>query len=245
MAKKIIIGNMKTKMTYDEVREYIKELKGNIKYKAVILLPSSIYLPYFKKLNVKLGLQNVFEANEGAYTGEILPIQAKSMKIKYTLVGHSERRKNSKETNQIINKKIKAALEQDMGIVLCIGETIEEKNMMETEEVLKREIYTALKGIDNLKNIVIAYEPIWSIGTGKTPTKRELTKTIKFIKSFVKEMKDGQEVKVLYGGSVSEKNIKSLNTIEEIDGYLIGGASCNAKEFLNIIEEVKLEEESK
>lgn len=239
MAKKIIIGNMKTKMTYEEVKEYIKEMKGNINYKAVILLPSAIYLPYFKRLNIKLGLQNIFEAEEGAYTGEILPKQAKSLGVKYTLVGHSERRKNAKETNQIINKKIKAALKEDMGIVLCIGETLEEKNMMETEEVIKRELFTALKGINNLKNIVIAYEPIWAIGTGTTPTKRDLTKTIKFIKSFIKEMKDGQEVKVLYGGSVSLKSVKNLNTINEIDGYLIGGASCNAKELLSIIDEVK------
>ena len=239
MAKKIIIGNMKTKMNYEEVREYIRKIRGNIDYKAVILLPSAIYLPYFKRLNVKLGLQNIYESNEGAYTGEILPSQAKSMKVKYTLVGHSERRKNAKETNQIINKKIKAALEEDMGIVLCVGETLEEKNMMETEEVIKREIYTALKGINDLKNIVIAYEPVWAIGTGKTPTKREIIKISKFIKNFIKDMKNGQDIKVLYGGSVSEKNIKSLNTIEEIDGYLIGNASCNALEFINIINEVK------
>lgn len=237
MAKKIIIGNMKNKMNYEDVKEYIRDLKGKIDYNAVILLPTAIYLPYFEKLNVKLGLQNVYESNTGSHTGEILPSQAKSMGVKYTLVGHSERRDN--ETNQMINKKIKAALEQDMGIVLCVGETKEEKNMMETEEVIKREIYTALKGIDDLKNIVIAYEPIWAIGTGKTPTKRVLTKTIKFIKTFINEMKDGQNVKVLYGGSVRRKNIRTLITIKELDGYLVGGASCNSKEFLDIINEVK------
>jgi triosephosphate isomerase len=196
-------------------------------------------LPYFKKLGIRLGLQNVFYENQGAYTGEVLPSQAKSMGIKYTLVGHSERREHLKETNKIINKKIKAALEENMGIVLCIGETLEEKTMMETEDALKRQIYTALQDINELKNIVIAYEPIWAIGSGKTPSKRELTKTIQFIKTFVKEMKNGEDIKVLYGGSVSEKNIETFLHIEEIDGFLVGGTSNNAQEFLELIEKVE------
>lgn len=239
MGKKIIIGNLKTKMNYEDVTEYIEKIKGNITYPAVILLPTSLYVPYFKDLNIKLGLQNIFFENEGAYTGEILPVQAKSMGLKYTLVGHSERRKNLKENNQMINKKIKAGLKENMGIVLCVGETIEEKVLLETEDVLKRQIFTALKGIDDLKNIVIAYEPVWAIGTGKIPTERELISSIKFIKNFVKELKRNQEVKVLYGGSVNINNINELNKLEEIDGYLIGGASNNSEEFLNIIKEVE------
>jgi len=126
-----------------------------------------------------------------------------------------------------------------MGIVLCVGESMEEKVLLETEDVLKRQIFTALKGIDDLKNIVIAYEPVWAIGTGKIPTKRELVNAINFIKDFVKELKRGQEIKVLYGGSVNTKNIKSLNTIEEIDGYLIGGASSKPEEFIDIINEIE------
>lgn len=239
MGKKIIIGNLKTKMNYEDVVEYIDKINGKISYPAVILLPTSLYVPYFKDLNIKLGLQNIFFENEGAYTGEILPTQAKSMGVKYALIGHSERRKNLKENNQMINKKIKAALNEKMGIILCIGETLEEKVLLETEDVLKRQIFTALKGIDDLKNIVIAYEPVWAIGTGKIPTERELVSAIKFIKNFVKEFKRGQEIKVLYGGSVNMDNIKSLNEIEEIDGYLIGGASNNPSEFLNIIEEIE------
>lgn len=239
MGKKIIIGNLKTKMNYDDVVEYIDKINGKISYPAVILLPTSLYVPYFKDLNIKLGLQNIFFENEGAYTGEILPTQAKSMGIKYALIGHSERRKNLKENNQMINKKIKAALNEKMGIILCIGETLEEKVLLETEDVLKRQIFTALKGIDDLKNIVIAYEPVWAIGTGKIPTERELVSAIKFIKNFVKEFKRGQDIKILYGGSVNMDNIKSLNKIKEIDGYLIGGASNNPSEFLNIIEEIE------
>lgn len=239
MGKKIIIGNMKTNMNYFDIENYIHEIEGKMDYPAVILLPTSLYVPYFKDLNIKLGLQNIFFENEGAYTGEILPKQAKSMGLRYSLVGHSERRKELKESNQMINKKIKAGLQEKMGIILCIGETLEEKVLLETEDALKRQIFTALKGIDDLKNIVIAYEPVWSIGTGKIPTERELVNAIKFIKNFVKEFKNNQEIKVLYGGSVSSSNIEFLNKIEEIDGYLIGGSSCDPEEFLKIIEEVK------
>lgn len=239
MGKKIIIGNLKTNMDYETVVKYIERIKNRITYPAVILVPTSLYVPYFKELNIKLAVQNIYFENEGSYTGEILPSQAKSMGIKYALVGHSERRKNLKENNQMINKKIKAGLKENMGIVLCVGETIEEKVLLETEDVLKRQIFTALKGIDDLKNIVIAYEPVWSIGTGKIPTERELINTIKFIKDFVKELKRGQEIKVLYGGSVNIKNIESLTKIEEIDGYLIGGASTKPEEFIEIINEVE------
>lgn len=239
MGRKIIIGNMKTKMNYKEVEDYIASIQDKIHYPGVILLPTSFYIPYFKPLNLKLGLQNIFFENEGSYTGEILPSQAKSMDIRYAIVGHSERRKYLKENNQMINKKLKAGLAEDLGLVLCIGETEEEKKMLETEEVLKRQIFTALKGIDTLKNIVIAYEPVWAIGSGKTPSKRELEKTISFIKNFVKEIKNGEEIKILYGGSVNAKNISSLNQIDLIDGYLIGGASNKADEFLTIIEEIE------
>lgn len=239
MGKKIIIGNLKTKMKYEDITKYIEKIRGNITYPAVILLPTSLYIPYFKELNIRLGVQNIFFENEGAYTGEILPVQARSMGLKYALVGHSERRKNLKENNQMINKKIKSGLKENMGIILCVGETIEEKVLLETEDVLKRQLFTALKGIDNLKNIVIAYEPVWSIGTGKIPTERELVNTIKFIKNFIKELKRNQQVKVLYGGSVNIENIKELNKIDEIDGYLIGGSSNKPEEFMEIIKEVE------
>ena len=239
MDKKIVIGNLKTNMSYEKAIKYIERIRDRITYPAVILIPTSLYVPYFKDLNIKLGVQNIYFENEGSYTGEILPSQAKSMGIKYALVGHSERRKNLKENNQMINKKIKAGLKENMGIVLCVGESMEEKVLLETEDVLKRQIFTALKGIDDLKNIVIAYEPVWAIGTGKIPTKRELVNAINFIKDFVKELKRGQEIKVLYGGSVNTKNIKSLNTIEEIDGYLIGGASSKPEEFIDIINEIE------
>ncbi len=236
MSKKIIIGNMKTKMSYEKVLNYVEKMKGKVTEPNVIFAPTSLYIPYFKEAGLKVGLQDIFFEKEGSYTGEILPTQAKSMGIRYAIVGHSERRIHLKESNQMINKKIKAGLESKMGLVLCVGESKEEKALMETKEVIRRQIFTALKGIDDLKNLVIAYEPVWAIGSGKIPSKRELQKIVVFIKEFVKEIKNGSEIKVLYGGSIRSKNIAIFNQIEELDGYLIGGASNDPEEFLRIIE---------
>ncbi len=235
MSKKIIIGNMKTKMNYDKVINYIDKVKGKVTEPNVIFAPTSLYIPYFKEAGLKVCLQDIFFEKEGSYTGEILPSQARSMGIRYAIVGHSERRIHLKESNQSINKKIKAGLESRMGIVLCVGETKEEKALMETKEVIRRQLFTALKGVDDLTNLVIAYEPVWAIGSGKIPTKRELQKIVVFIKEFIKEIKH-EEVRVLYGGSVRSKSIPIFNQIEGLDGYLIGGASTSAEEFLKIIE---------
>lgn len=231
---KIILGNMKSRMTYDEVIEYIDEIKDKIDYSKVVLFPSNIYINEFKKLNIKLGLQNIIE--DDIITGEITFSQAKSMGIDYAIVGHSERRSKLYEDNVMINEKIKNI--KNMGIVLCIGETQEEKTKLETEEVLKRQIYTALKDVDDMKNIIIAYEPIWAIGTGEIPSLYELKKAISTIKKFVREIKN-TNVKVLYGGSVNKENIKELNDVDLIDGFLIGGACLKVQEFLEIIDIVK------
>lgn len=236
MSKKIIIANMKTKSNYSDIKQYLKTLDGKVTYSGVIFMPTSLYAPYFIEKGYKVGLQDIFFEKEGSYTGEILPCQAKSLGIKYVMVGHSERRIYLNESNQTINKKIKNALEAKMGVVLCVGETKEEKALMETKEAIRRQLFTALKGIENLKNLIIAYEPVWAIGSGKIPSKRELAKTVDFIKEFVAEIKDGEKVKVLYGGSVRSKSLPIFNQIENLDGYLIGGASNDAEEFLKIIE---------
>lgn len=236
MSKKIIIANMKTKSNYSDIKQYLKALDGKVTYSGVIFMPTSLYAAYFIEKGYKVGLQDIFFEKEGSYTGEILPCQAKSLGIKYVMVGHSERRMHLNESNQTINKKIKNALEEKMGVVLCVGETKEEKALMETKEAIRRQLFTALKGIENLKNLIIAYEPVWAIGSGKIPSKRELAKIVDFIKEFVAEIKDGEKVKVLYGGSVRSKSLPIFNQIENLDGYLIGGASNDAEEFLKIIE---------
>lgn len=227
---------MKTKLNAGDVKEYLKKLEGKMTYSGVVFMPTSLYVPYFIEKGYKVGLQDIFFEKEGSYTGEILSSQAKSIGIKYVMVGHSERRIHLSENNQTINKKIKNALSEGMGVVLCVGETKEEKALMETKEVIRRQIFTALKGIDYLRNLIIAYEPVWAIGSGKIPSKRELIKTIAFIKEFIAEIKNGAKVKVLYGGSVRSKSMPIFNQIENLDGYLIGGASCDAEEFLKIME---------
>lgn len=239
MSKKIIIGNMKTKSNYEEIIEYIQKIKEKVTEPNVLFAPTSLYIPYFKEAGLKVCLQDIFFERDGSFTGEILPSQAKSMGIQYAIVGHSERRIYLDESNQMINKKIKTGLASKMGLVLCVGETKEEKALMETKEVIKRQLFTALKGVDDLKNLVIAYEPVWAIGTGKFPTKKELQKIIVFIKDFIKEIKGGQEVRVLYGGSVRSRTVQIFNQIEELDGYLVGGSSNDAQEFLKIIESIE------
>lgn len=233
---KIIIGNHKNYMFTNDVSEYLKEIdtnKGN-----VIICPSSIYLPYFMKKGFKIGIQNISPRSDIVLTGEISAKQAISMGINYSIIGHSERRINFNETNLEINSKIIDAISYGMKVILCVGETLEEKNMLKTSKVLKKQLRECLKDVNDFKNIVIAYEPVWAIGTNKIPSNNDILKTIEYIKKTVKLIYNIENIKVLYGGSVSSNNINTLNQIENLDGILVGKASTDAKEFLKIIEVV-------
>lgn len=232
MKERIIVGNMKLGMLKEDALNYVKKFKGE--YRNVVLCPSSIYLNYFSDMKVKLGLQNVFY--DGTLcTGEISSSQAVSMGIKYVIIGHSERREYLEENNDIINKKVKDAVKHNLGILLCVGETEEEKEDGRADGAIKRQVYTALKGIDNIRNVVIAYEPVWAIGTNKIPTVEEIKEKVSLIKRVTKELLDYDGIRVLYGGSVNEENVEQLNQIEEISGFLIGGACTNPKKFEKII----------
>lgn len=236
---KIIVGNQKMYMSPNEVGEYLKSVIGKITTSNVIICPSSIYIPYFLKHKFSVGVQDVCEQNGGAFTGEISAKQVSELGIKYSLVGHSERRIHFYEDNDLINKKIKNLLEHNIKPILCIGETNEEKNLLKTNKVLKRELVTCLKGIELelFDKIIIAYEPIWAIGTNRIPTMEEIKNNVKYIKEIVKKIYKA-DVKVLYGGSINPNNIEKLNKIDCLDGFLIGGSSTKPKEFLNIIEVV-------
>lgn len=229
--EKLIVGNFKNYMTSTDVANYLKQI-DLINGENIILCPSNIYIPYFLKKNFKVGIQNV--CNNGTYTGEISAKQAKSIGIFSAIVGHSERRINFNETNQIINSKIKECLKEKINVILCIGETIEEKNNNETIDVLKKQIKECLDDIE-IKNVVIAYEPIWAIGTGIIPTVDEIQFITNEIKKIVGE-NHNTDVKVLYGGSVNSNNISDI--IKVVDGVLIGKASTDVVEFLKIIEVV-------
>ena len=179
--------------------------------------------------NIEVGAQNCHEQDVyGAFTGSVNSSMLKSVGAKYIIIGHSENRQSG-ETDKLINLKIKSALKSGLRVIFCIGETLKAKRKKITKSVLNKQIKAGLKNIKNNKKIIIAYEPVWSIGTGIIPKSDDLFKTISFIK------KEKKNYKVLYGGSVNPKNINQLKYINNIDGYLIGGASQDPKKFIDII----------
>lgn len=236
MDNKLIIGNIKMNMKFGELANYLKHFK-NINNKNVVICPSYIYIPYFLNYNFSVGSQNVCAYEDGGYTGEVSARQLASIGVKYTIVGHSERRIKLNESNLEINKKVKMSLDSKLKVILCIGETLEENKLYKTNIVLKRQIRDSLFDIKDLSNVIIAYEPVWSIGTNKIPNKEDLINTITYIKKLVKDMY-GVDIKVIYGGSINEKNILDLNNIKELDGFLIGSASINPIKFIEIIEKI-------
>ena len=235
---KLVVGNFKMNLTLDEINDYISFFK-NRKYEHVVFAPSSVYLSMFKEAGFKTASQDVSFAPIGAYTGDISAIQLKSLGINYSIVGHSERRKYYMD-DKYVNLKLRELLDNEIIPILCVGETKEEKDNGITLDVLKKEIDEAFNDIDNklLNKTIIAYEPIWSIGTGVIPTNEDIDITISFIKDYVKG-KYNIDIKVLYGGSVSNKNICELEKISIIDGYLVGGCSIKKDDFISLIESIK------
>lgn len=236
MENKLVVGNIKMNMKFGEIANYISIFK-NIKSSNVVICPSYIYIPYFLNYDFSVGSQNVCAYESGSYTGEVSAKQLSSIGVKYTIVGHSERRVNLKESDVDINNKIKSSLKAKLKVILCIGETIEEKSLLKTDLVLKRQIRNALFDIDDISNVIIAYEPIWSIGTNNIPKEKELIDTVNYIKRLVFN-KYKKEINVIYGGSINEKNINRLKSIKALDGFLIGSASINPNQFVEIIDNV-------
>lgn len=235
--KKYVVGNLKMSMKKDDVSRYLKIVNDKIETNQVVIIPSSIYIPYFLNQYYKVGIQDVHFESTGPYTGEVSPAQAKSMGISCTLVGHSERKKFFKDTDTIINKKVLESLANGLSVILCVGETSEERDMLKTDKVLKKQIKSALRYVKNFGQVIIAYEPVWAIGTRVVPKNDEIEKTVEYIKDLVKKEYD-TDIKVLYGGSVDDKNIHEINKINNLDGVLVGNASTDAEKFLNIIEVV-------
>ena len=235
---KMVVGNLKMNLNFKQIASYLKKVNPKIDSKNVVICPTSIYIPYFLSNKYKVGIQDTFLTDSGAYTGEVSPLQASSMGVSYTIIGHSERRINLKENDEMINKKVITALNNHMKVIICIGETLEEQKMLKTDKIIKRQLINALKGLNPnmLENVVIAYEPVWAIGTNQTPTNTDIESMVKYIKMLVKNNFNCQDIKVLYGGSVNAKNIYKLNRIRDLDGYLVGGASTKPEEFLKIIE---------
>ena len=234
--EKIVAANLKMNFTLKEVEQYINELKQQDNSNNFIIFPSSLYLENFVNNDFKVGSQNICDFENGAYTGEISAKQVKSIGCDYTLVGHSERRKNYHETDEMINEKVRLALENNLKVVICIGETLEERKQNRTERVLRSQIEIGLKSIDDLSNVIIAYEPVWAIsssGTGIVATNEDIYNATKFIKDTVYD-NYAFDIKVLYGGSVNENNIEEINRVDNISGVLVGGASLKPEKIERI-----------
>jgi len=227
-----MFGGLNSLNSIHKVVKFFKTFKKNKFIKIIYCPPSTLIRPMSKKLkntNIDVGAQNCHEQDTyGAFTGSINSMMLKNVGAKYVIIGHSENRQVG-ETNKLINLKIKNALKSGLKVIFCIGETLQEKRKKITKKILNKQIKLGLNKIKNKKNVIIAYEPVWSIGTGLIPKSNELFKTIDFIKKKIKNNK------VLYGGSVNPKNIYELKLINNIDGYLIGGASQDPKKFIDII----------
>jgi triosephosphate isomerase len=241
----LIAGNWKMNKTPQEAVQLINELKPLVKNTAaeVAVCPPFVDLSDVLKAvegsSIKVGAQNMYHEDSGAYTGEISPVFLKSMNIDYVILGHSERRQYFKESNEDINKKVIAALKHGLKPILCVGETLEEREQGITFEVIKEQLHKCLVGLQQFKldDLVIAYEPVWAIGTGKTATKEDANEVIGFIRQQLKEILDEKlslNIRILYGGSVKSSNIRELMNMPEIDGALVGGASLDAAEFSKI-----------
>jgi triosephosphate isomerase len=226
-------GNLSSLNTLNKVIKFSKSKeikKGRLIYCPPYTLISS-FSKKFKNCQIGLGGQNCHESeNYGAYTGSINSRMLKNIGAQFVIIGHSENRQKG-ENDKLINLKIKSALKAKLKVIFCIGETLGEKQKKKTQLILSKQIEVGLEGIRNESNIFIAYEPVWSIGSGIIPKSKELFKIIQFIKSKFKV----KSPKVLYGGSVNPQNINSLKKINNIDGFLIGGSSQNSKKFIDIV----------
>jgi triosephosphate isomerase len=226
-------GNTKSLNTLDKVIKFSKS-KEIKKGRLIYCPPNTLLSSFFKRFQnclIDIGAQNCHENDDyGPHTGFVNSKMLKNIGANYVIIGHSENRKKG-ETNKLINQKIKSAIRAKLKVILCIGETFSEKKRGKTKSVLSKQIKLCLNKIKNKTNLFIAYEPVWSIGTGKILKPSELNQIVKFIKNKFKK----KSPQILYGGSVNTSNIKNLKNIEGLNGFLIGGASQNAKNFIDIV----------
>lgn len=242
----IIAANWKMNTSVEDAIRLVKEMQDRLdKIKGVekVLCPPFVSLATVRELvtntAIKVGAQNMHFEEKGAYTGEISPLMLTGL-CEYVILGHSERRQHFGETDEVVHRKIQAALKAGLKPILCVGERLEENEAGKTEEVVTRQVRTALTGIPAVPNMVIAYEPVWAIGTGKSATGKQANTTIGLIRQIVAQLFNaeiGQSWRIQYGGSVTAANVAEFVSQSEIDGALVGGASLKAIEFLGIVEQ--------
>ncbi|MDE6181910.1 MAG: triose-phosphate isomerase [Eubacteriales bacterium] len=245
MRKKIIAGNWKMNKNHNEAVELINSLKSGIDTDTsdvVVCVPFVDLMAVseaIKGTKINLGAQNMHFEESGAYTGEISPAMLKELGVKYVIIGHSERRAYFAETDEIVNKKVKKALEHNLVPILCVGESLEERELNITIELVRIQIKKAFAGIsaEDAKKVVIAYEPIWAIGTGKVATKEQAQEVCAEIRKVISEIYDksiSEEIRIQYGGSVTGDSANELFNMPDIDGGLVGGASLK-EDFIKVV----------
>lgn len=246
MRKPIIAGNWKMHKTRDEALQFIYNVNQNVPARefveSVVCAPAPILRDLVKRQgdNLRVGAQNMHYLDNGAYTGEVSAPLLENIGVEYVVIGHSERREYYNETDADVNKKIHQAFNYDLVPIVCVGESLDIREAGTQDDWNKAQIVAALKGLsaDQVKELVIAYEPIWAIGTGKTATSQQAQDTIKAIRNVVAGLYDhevAQAVRIQYGGSVKPSNIDELLSMEDIDGALVGGASLDSESFLALV----------
>jgi len=254
MTKKLLVANWKMNKGVVQSQQYAEDLrlyveKTRLSHCEIVICPPFTSLEAVqRKINgsaISLGAQNVFYESSGAYTGEISTGMLKSCGCEYVITGHSERRSHFNETNLIINKKLMAVIDEGLKPILCIGETLQEHEDKITEAVIEEQLHICLAHIDEeaVKNIVIAYEPVWAIGTGKNATPHQIENTHNFIRKKIKKMFNeeiSRSLRIIYGGSITPENSRDLLSPETVNGGLVGGSSLEIDSFIKIIESVKL-----
>ena len=246
MRRKVIAGNWKMNKTPEEARKFMEEfvpLVKEIEHEVIICAPYidlKCLIKHFKDSNVKIGAQNMHWEETGAYTGEVSGAMLKSIGVEYVIIGHSERRQYFAETDETVNRKIKAAFSNELKPIVCVGESLEQREEGKTKEIITTQTRLALDGLtpEQVENTIIAYEPIWAIGTGKTATSEDANNSIKEIRDEICKIY-GQNVAarviIQYGGSVKPANAKELFSTSDIDGALVGGASLKPADFAGIV----------
>lgn len=245
MRRPIIAGNWKMNNTIKEAVELVKGIKSNeLKEgrEAVLCVPYTSLAKVGEMIEgtkIKLGAQNLHWEENGAYTGEISPSMLEELNVEYVIIGHSERRQYFNESDETVNKKTKKALEHGLKPIVCLGESLEEREDNIEKDIIKGQLVEGLKGLnkEDLGNVVIAYEPIWAIGTGKSATSQDANEMCKFIRETIKEIFSTTEdlVRIQYGGSVKPETVDELMAMSDIDGALVGGASLKADDFVRLV----------
>lgn len=246
--KTIIAGNWKMNKTIPEVRAFADQLKsalGRPKWCEVVLCVPAVDIAaanrYFKDCRVSIGAQNCHFDASGAFTGEISPEMLKEAGVKYVIIGHSERRAMYNETDFTVNKKVKAALEAGLHPIVCVGESLEQRELGVTMDLISYQVKVALAGVpaEKVRHVVIAYEPLWAIGTGVTATAEQANEVCEAIRTVIRKgygARTARSVTIQYGGSMNAKNATELLAQPDVDGGLIGGASLNVPDFVSIVQ---------